>query len=239
MCGCRVLNADKSANRTLAVVLRCSRCLCTVSMMSVLASSTPLLEWFTNWRGSINRSFTVIMSFFMNLSIALIMREVRATGLRSFIALTELFLAMGTTLECFHSWATVQLSMHLWNRSWNTPPSCSAQHHHDHWCCLGQVLWCPWSSWRLSPPPPCWRKFQLLQAWGKFSQILKKRNWGRWGGMLGCCWPPSLSCGGIGSEPAKELTWIFKCKTMKSTTLRANWSSARATTWKRLSLIPL
>ena len=60
MCGCKVLNADeRSANRSVA--LGCSRCLCTVSTMSVLASSAPLPAWYTNWRGSINGSVTVIM----------------------------------------------------------------------------------------------------------------------------------------------------------------------------------
>ena len=56
-------------------------------------------------------SGTVMMCFFMNFSTAFIIREVRVTGLRSFIALTELLLVRGTTVECFYSWETVPLSM--------------------------------------------------------------------------------------------------------------------------------
>ena len=87
MCGCRVLNAEeKSSNSSLAVVLGCSRCLCTVTMMS--ASSTPLPAWYSNWIGFIS-------GLDMTLSIAFITREVRATGLGLFRALTELFLQDG------------------------------------------------------------------------------------------------------------------------------------------------
>ena len=54
MCGCRVLNAEeRPANSSMAVVLGCSRFLCSAPMMSFLASSTPLPARYVNWRGSI------------------------------------------------------------------------------------------------------------------------------------------------------------------------------------------
>ena len=97
ICGCQMLNAEeKSANSSLAVVLGCSRC-SSVSM-SVLASLTPLPARYKNWRGSISGSVTVMMCLFMTLSIAPVMRGVRATGLRSFRGVTEPFLLMGTTV---------------------------------------------------------------------------------------------------------------------------------------------
>lgn len=77
MCGC-----------SLVVVLGCSRCLCTVSVMNVLASFAPLPARYGNRKGSIRGSVTEIMRFLMILSIAFITRGVRATGL--------------TIGECFH-----------------------------------------------------------------------------------------------------------------------------------------
>lgn len=89
MCGCRMLNEEKSGNRSLVVVPGCSRCLCTVSVMNVLASFAPLPARYGNRKGSIRGSVTEIMRFLMILSIAFITRGVRATGL--------------TIGECFHS----------------------------------------------------------------------------------------------------------------------------------------
>ncbi len=104
----------------------CSRCLWIPSIINVFASSTPLPARYANSSGSIRKSFALIMWCFRILSIAFIPREVRATGRRSFSAVVLLFLGMGITVECFHSWGTVLLSMDLWNRTWNTSCSCWA-----------------------------------------------------------------------------------------------------------------
>lgn len=65
----------------------------------------------------------------MILSMAFMIREVRATGLRSFRTLVVPFFGMGITVELFHIAGTVLLVKEPWNRCWNTPPSCSAQCH--------------------------------------------------------------------------------------------------------------
>lgn len=147
MCGCRVLNAEESP----AVVLGCSRCLYIVSMMYILASSTPLPVQFANWRGSISGSVTLMMWFLMTLSIAFITSEVRATGLRSFRALTEFFLGTETTVECFHSWGRCRCP-YISEIVAETcrPAALHSTAGHGRWCCLGQVLCSPWSSWGLS-----------------------------------------------------------------------------------------
>lgn len=69
----------------------------------------------------------LIIGYFRILYIASITREVRATGRRSFSVLVLLFLEMGITVECFCSWGTVMLSIEVWNKIWNTSPSCWAQ----------------------------------------------------------------------------------------------------------------
>lgn len=47
----------------------------------------------------------------------------RATGLRSLGCLGVLFLGIGMSVECSHSWGTVLLSTELWSKIWNTSPS--------------------------------------------------------------------------------------------------------------------
>ena len=128
MCGCMVLNAEeKSANRSLAVVLGVSRCLWMVSKMNILASSTPLPALYANCSVSINGSADLVMEFLTILSIAFITKEVRATGLRSFSTLVGPFLGMGMTVECFHFWCTVLQFKEVLNSCWNTSHSCAAQ----------------------------------------------------------------------------------------------------------------
>ena len=84
MWGWRVLNAEeKSANRSLAEVLGRSKCSWRVSRMNILASSTPLLVRYANWRGSIGELVAFVMWCFTIFSIDIITREVRATSLRS------------------------------------------------------------------------------------------------------------------------------------------------------------
>ena len=127
-----------------------------MSMMSVIGIIYLLPAQYVNWRGSINGSVSVMLCFFLTLCIAFITRDVSPEVVHSF---DQLFLGMGTTMECFHIririripllsckwgnffataakylpsaishiWGTVLPSMDCWNRSWNTPPSCSAQH---------------------------------------------------------------------------------------------------------------
>jgi len=77
-----------------------SRCLCTVSKMNILASSTPLLVRYANWRGLIIEFVSHEMLF--NNRLSFITREVRATGLKSLSTLVVLFFGMGMTVECFN-----------------------------------------------------------------------------------------------------------------------------------------
>lgn len=64
----------------------------------------------------------------MILSIAIITREVRATGLRAFRTLTVPFFVIGITVDCFHISGNIPWVRELWNRSWNIFPSCSVQY---------------------------------------------------------------------------------------------------------------
>lgn len=92
-----MLNAEeKSMNRSLAKDLGNSKCLCTVSKMNILASSTPLHMRYANWRGSIKEFVSRCFTIF---SIAFITREVRATGLNSLSSLVVLLIGMGMTVE--------------------------------------------------------------------------------------------------------------------------------------------
>jgi hypothetical protein len=59
----------------------------------------------------------------MILSMGLMTREVRVTGLRSFRTLVVPFFGMGIIVERFHITGTVLLVKEPWNRCWHTPPS--------------------------------------------------------------------------------------------------------------------
>ncbi len=146
MCGCMVLNAGKNLHTGVWLCCwgfpgACERC-----------HAYPLSGLYANWSGSIRESVSSVMWVFMTLSIALITREVKATVLRSFGTFVVPFFGMGITVKCFHIWGTVLQVIELWDRSWNTPPSCSAQRHRY---CLVQELCSLWSYWGLSPPPLC------------------------------------------------------------------------------------
>lgn len=85
MRGCMVLKAEeKSAYRGLTVLMGISRCLWVVPVMNIFTSSTLLPARYANWSGSIRGSVALVMWVFMTHYMAFIIREVRATGLKSF-----------------------------------------------------------------------------------------------------------------------------------------------------------
>lgn len=55
----------------------------------------------------VHQSVMLMMCFFMTLSIAFITSDVCKS-----LGHSELFLGMGTNVECFHSWETVPFSTH-------------------------------------------------------------------------------------------------------------------------------
>ncbi len=79
----------------------CSKCLCIVSRMNILALSTPLFVRYTNWKGSIRELVTSMIGCLTILSIAFITSEVRATGLKSLSTFGNTFLGDGDHCQVF------------------------------------------------------------------------------------------------------------------------------------------